>query len=96
MQIVPYAQVSRKEDMVALLYRALRWPFDPWAFDSRWRDDPRIRDGPVAFCAMEKEIPVGFVGVMNVATRTVDGEECVGGIWAVAIRRSPEGASPPR
>jgi GNAT superfamily N-acetyltransferase len=84
MQIVPYAEVPQKEGFVALLYLALRWYFDPLVFESRWRSDPRLRDGPAAFCALEKGVPVGFVGVMDVPTRTVDGEERVGGIWAVA------------
>jgi GNAT superfamily N-acetyltransferase len=84
MQIVPYAEVPQKEGFVALLYLSLRWHFDPTVFESRRRSDPRLRDGPAAFCALEKGLPVGFVGVMDVPTRTVDGEERVGGIWAVA------------
>lgn len=84
MQIVPYAEVPQKEGLVALLYLALRWYFDPSIFEERWRSDPRLRDGPAAFCALEEGLPVGFVGVMEIPTRTVDGEECVGGIWAVA------------
>ena len=84
MQIVPYAEVPQKEGFVALLYLALRWHFDPTVFENRWRSDPRLRDGPAAFCALEEGLPIGFVGVMDIPTRTVDGEERVGGIWAVA------------
>jgi predicted acetyltransferase len=47
--------------------------------------DPRLRNSPVGFCAVENEHVIGHVGVMDLATRSLDGRlEYVGGIYGVA------------
>lgn len=84
MLVLPYDEVPRKEGLVPLLYRAFRGSFDPWTFEEVRGQDARLRGGPAAFCAVEEGVPVGVVGVMDIPTRTMEGEEVVGGIWTVA------------
>jgi GNAT superfamily N-acetyltransferase len=46
--------------------------------------DPRMRDGPVGFCAVENDKVVSFVGVLDLQTKTIDGDVVsVGGIYGV-------------
>jgi ribosomal protein S18 acetylase RimI-like enzyme len=48
-----------------------------------------LKDSPVGFSAIENDSVVGFVGVMDVATRTLDGEMAhVGGVYGVATMPS--------
>jgi predicted acetyltransferase len=47
--------------------------------------DVRLKNGPVGFCAVENGKLAGFVGVLDIPTKTTSGkEEMVGGIWCVA------------
>jgi GNAT superfamily N-acetyltransferase len=49
------------------------------------RTDPRLKKGPAGFCAVEDDQLVGFVGVMDIPTRTLDRTiELAGGIYSVA------------
>ncbi len=60
------------------------WPFNPSQFEKTIKTDPRFRNNPVGYVAIENNHIIGFVGVMDIATRTLDGaEENVGGIWGV-------------
>jgi hypothetical protein len=46
--------------------------------------DPRLKNSPVGFCALENGRIIGYVGVMDVATRTLEGMiEQVGGLYGV-------------
>jgi len=64
---------------------AFGWPFNPRMYERLVKIDPRLRNSPVGFCAVENGRAIGYVGVMDVATRTLDGNlEYVGGIYGVA------------
>jgi hypothetical protein len=53
--------------------------------EERMNSDQRLKDGPVGFCAVEDNRLTGYVGVMEIPTKTVSGQtEIIGGIWAVA------------
>lgn len=85
MRIVTYVDLARKEELFALMEQALWWPFNPIEFEEVIKVDPRLQGSPIGFAAVESQHLVGFVGVLTLATRTLDGsEERAGGIWAVA------------
>ncbi len=64
---------------------AFRWPFNPREFENTIRIDPRLKRGSVGFCAVENGKIVGFVGTLDIATRTLDEDiDYVGGIYGVA------------
>jgi GNAT superfamily N-acetyltransferase len=85
MQIITYRELRQKDRLLPLFDHAFRWPFIQRTFDRFVRSDPRSKDSPVGFCAVENDLAVGFVGVLNLSTRTLDGhEEVVGGVYGVA------------
>jgi len=84
MHIVTYDEVERKDELFPLFHRAFGHSFDPWRFEEKRREDLLFRDGPVAFCAMVDGTLAGIVGAIEVPTRTLEGEETVGGVWTVA------------
>ncbi|RLI14629.1 hypothetical protein DRO41_05425 [Candidatus Bathyarchaeota archaeon] len=85
MKIKTYRDLKSKDELLPLMDQAFRWPFNPRVFESLVKIDPELKDGPVGFCAIENGHIVGFVGVLNLATKTLSGEiEHVGGIYGVA------------
>ncbi len=85
MDIVTFRELKNKDDFMMLMDMAFWWPLTPQAMEERISSDVRLRSGPVGFCAVEHDRLMGYVGVMDIPTRTVSGEvEMVGGIWAVA------------
>ena len=85
MKIVSYRELEPKDDFMMLMELAFWWPISPGTMEERIRTDARLKDSPVGFCAVEEGTLVGFVGVMDIPTRTLEGEvETIGGIWAVA------------
>jgi GNAT superfamily N-acetyltransferase len=85
MKILTYRDLKSKGGLVPLLDHAFGWVFDQYQFEDFVKIDPRLKSGPVGFCAVENEMVVGYVGVMDLATRTLDGTlEYVGGIYGVA------------
>jgi ribosomal protein S18 acetylase RimI-like enzyme len=85
MEIRTYREWETKGDLLPLMEQAFGWPFDPLEFEKTIKLDPRLRNGCVGFCAVNKGEVLGYVGVMDLATRTVDGKpEKVGGIYGVA------------
>jgi predicted acetyltransferase len=85
MKIVSYRELEPKDDFMMLMELAFWWPISPGTMEERIRTDARLKDGPVGFCVVEDDRLVGFVGVMDIATRTLEGVvETIGGIWAVA------------
>lgn len=85
MKILTYKELEQKDQLLPLLDHAFGWPFNARTFESLIRLDPRLRNSPVGFFAVENGAVVGSVGVMDLATRTVDGSiEFVGGIYGVA------------
>jgi predicted acetyltransferase len=85
LNIVTYRELKSKADIMMLMDMAFWWPVSPQGMEERMASDDRLKDGPVGFCAVENDRLVGYVGVMDIPTKTVSGQtEMVGGIWAVA------------
>ncbi len=85
MKILTYRELKVKDGLLPLMDQAFRWPFNPRRFEKFIRIDPRSKDSPVGFCAVENDKVVGYVGVLDLATRTLDGDvKYVGGIYGVA------------
>lgn len=85
MKILGYQELKDKDTLLPLMEQGFGWPFDAQEFDRRIRIDPRLRESCVGLCAFEAGRVVGFVGVMDLATRTHEGKvEKVGGIYSVA------------
>jgi len=83
MRILTYDELECKEELFPLFYRAFGHPFDPWRFEEDRAKDPVFKDGLAAFCAVVDGTLAGIVGVLEIPTRTVGGEEVVGGLWSV-------------
>lgn len=85
MEIVTYRELQPKDEFMALMEMGFGEPVTPATFAENISRDIRLKDGPVGFCAVENGKLAGFVGVLDIPTRTVDGkEQMVGGIYAVA------------
>jgi predicted acetyltransferase len=68
-----------------LMDQAFWWPLSPAQLEKLINLDIRLKNSPVGFCAVEDGKLAGFVGVMDIPTKTVSGNvETVGGIWCVA------------
>lgn len=85
MNIVTYRELQPKDEIMMLMDLAFWWPMSPRDFDELINMDVRLRNGPVGFCAVKDKRLAGYVGVMDIPTKTVAGDtEIVGGIWCVA------------
>lgn len=85
MKIVTYRELESKNSLLPLLDHAFGWTFNPRTFETIIKIDPRLKNSPVGFFAVEKGNVIGSVGVMDMVTRTLNGSiEYVGGIYGVA------------
>jgi predicted acetyltransferase len=85
MRISSYRELESTDELLPLLDHAFRWTFNQRTFDKIVKVDPRLKNSPIGFCAIENGHIIGNVGVMDIATRTLDGTiETVGGIYGVA------------
>lgn len=85
MEITTYRELKSKDELFPLIEQSLWEVLNPIEFEETIKVDPRLRHSPVGYAAMKNGHILGFVGVMDVATRTLDGsQEKVGGIWDVA------------
>ena len=85
MKILSYRTLKQRDSLLPLMEQAFGWPFEEQEYAKVIKSDPRLREGVVGFCGIEDSKVLGFVGVMDLTTRTVDGEtEKVGGVFAVA------------
>jgi predicted acetyltransferase len=85
MNIVTYTELEPKDEIMMLMEIAFWWPISPKEWEEVINIDVRLRNSSVGFCAVENGRLAGFVGVMDIPTKTINGEtEIVGGIWAVA------------
>ena len=85
MQVQPYREIESKDGLIPLFDHAFNWVFNEIQFNDFVGIDPRLRNGPVSFIGVENGKIVGHVGVMDLATRTIEGNvEYVGGIYGVA------------
>ena len=81
MEIIPYVQCLQSHQISPMFYLGFRNLTYPEQFEKRRKWDFRIKDGPGGFCAVEDGQIIGFVGIMHVPTRGIDGPEMVGGIF---------------
>jgi ribosomal protein S18 acetylase RimI-like enzyme len=85
MKILTHRELESKDELLPLMDNSFGWPFNPKMYEKVIKIDPRLRNSPVGFCAVKNGRAVGYVGVMDLATRTLDGNvESVGGIYGVA------------
>jgi ribosomal protein S18 acetylase RimI-like enzyme len=85
MKVLTFQSLERKSALLPLMEQAFGWPFDPFDFEKVIKLDPRLRDSSVGFCAIDEGEVVGYVGVMDLDSRSLDGTvEKVGGIYGVA------------
>jgi predicted acetyltransferase len=89
MEIITYRELKNKDAFMFLIDQAFWWPISPADMEKIINLDVRLKNGPVGFCAVENGKLAGFVGVLDIPTRTASGkEEMVGGIWCVATSPS--------
>ncbi len=85
MEILTYKEIVQKDQLLPLLDHAFGWPFNPQRFEEFARLDPRLKEGAVGFAIVERDHVAGFVGVMDIPTRALDGSvKKVGGVYGVA------------
>lgn len=85
MEIVAYREIERKDEFMVLMELGFWSPLSPTRFEKLMNLDVRLRKGPVGFCTVENGRMVGFVGVMDIPTKTIDGDGVmVGGIYDVS------------
>jgi ribosomal protein S18 acetylase RimI-like enzyme len=84
MEILSYRELEHKDDFMILMEMGFGSPLSPTRFEKIINVDIRLKNGPVGFCAVENGKAIGFVGVMDIPTRIVDGSVgMVGGIYDV-------------
>ncbi len=83
MEIIEYKNLKAKEQLFPLMHQALWWPLDYRELEEIIEVDERL-NGPVGFCALKNSRLAGFVGVLDIPTKTLSGGQKVGGIWGVA------------
>ena len=85
MDIITYRELEPKDEIMMLMELAFWWPVSPKDLDEIINMDTRLKNSPVGFCAVKDGRLAGFVGVMDIPTKTLKGEtEIIGGIWCVA------------
>ena len=85
MEIRTYRELESTDELLPLLDHAFRWTFNRRSFEQVAKMDPRLKDSPIGFCGLENGHIIGFVGVMDLSTRTLKGNvEYVGGVYGVA------------
>jgi GNAT superfamily N-acetyltransferase len=81
-EVISFRELAEKGEITALI--VFFEELAPRKAMEEWRFDPRTKDGPVGFCALDNRKVVGFVGVLDLKTKNVDGNvEQVGGIYGV-------------
>jgi len=85
MKIIPTRDLESKDGLLPLLDHAFYGIFNHRQFEDLAKIDSRLKNSPVGFCAVEDGRIIGHVGVMDLATRTLDRSiEYVGGVYNVA------------
>jgi GNAT superfamily N-acetyltransferase len=85
MKIVTWKELDGKEEITPLIMMAFGSPFNPKVLEKTIRLDPRLNRSAIGLCAIEDGHLIGFVGLMDLTTRSIDGTiEPAGGIWAVS------------
>jgi len=82
MKVASFRELAEKgkTDALMVFFEELA----PKKASKEWRFDPRTKDGSVGFCALDDNMVVGFVGVLDLKTKNVYGKvERVGGVYGV-------------
>jgi GNAT superfamily N-acetyltransferase len=89
MEILTHRELKSKDELLPLMDNALGWLYNPRTYETFIKIDPRLRNSPVGFSAVDNGRLVGYVGVMDLTTRTLNGSvECAGGVYGVATSPS--------
>lgn len=84
MKVEPYRELESKDELFPLIDQGLWELLNPMEFEEEIKADPRLKHSPVGYAAIENGHIVGFVGVMDMVTRAIDGSDTkVGGVWDV-------------
>jgi len=84
MKIKTYRELKSKDELFPLIDQGLWEYFNPLEFEQDIEADPRLKHSSIGYAAVQKDFIIGFVGVMDMVTRSVDSTEVkVGGIWGV-------------
>ena len=89
LKIVLYRDLEDKTDVMHLWAQSFVWLGTPALID-RWAEvGHSLKDTPIGTCGLIDGKLAGFVGMMEIPTRSKNGDvELVGGIWAIATRPS--------
>jgi len=89
LKVVAYADLESKDELFPLIDQALWEYLNPIEFELEIEADPRLKHSSIGYAAVQEGHIIGFVGVMDMLTRSVDSSEVkVGGIWDVATHPS--------
>jgi GNAT superfamily N-acetyltransferase len=84
MKIKTYRELKSKDELFPLIDQGLWEYLNPVEFEQDIEADPRLKHSSIGYAAVQKDFIIGFVGVMDMVTRSIDGSEVkVGGIWDV-------------
>jgi len=85
MKVETYRELESKDQLFPLIDQALWEYFNPAEFEQDIRVDPRLKSSSIGYALVQNALILGFVGVMDMITRSIDGSEVkAGGIWDVA------------
>lgn len=85
MKVLTYRELESKDGLVPLLDHAFNWVFNQDRSEKIAKNDPKLKNSPMGFCAVEDGRIIGHVGVMDLVTCTMNGiVERAGGIYGVA------------
>jgi ribosomal protein S18 acetylase RimI-like enzyme len=89
MEVKAYRELKSKDELFPLIDQALWEYLNPIEFERDIEADPRLEHSSIGYAAIERGSVIGFVGVMDMVSRSLDGSEVkVGGIWDVATHPS--------
>lgn len=89
MHILTYDEIDRKKELIPLFFRSFGYPFDPQRFEQRRQRERELwGERSDAFCALVGDTIAGLVGVRELPTRTLGGDETVGWLWSVLTHPS--------
>lgn len=85
LEVAAYRELKSKDELFPLIDQALWEYLNPLEFEQEIEADPRLKHSSIGYAAVQEGHIIGFVGVMDMVTRDLDGSEVkVGGIWDVA------------
>ena len=75
------------QDLADLMASGFSWLLDPSGFSIFWREDPRMRGGPLGACAVDRQGRLrGFVGMAHRTYLKQGRQVPTGHLWGVVVR----------